>query len=127
VLPDDYTIELPVIASVVEFLGYAQSTNTTPAYNSAGQEIDVPTASPQFRVQSTTNSVNLFDNQTVVFGLKNNQVQTDAALAELDGSKPNSLNRQTLVFVTVTIVGPAGERVHQDESYTNFPPQSVSQ
>jgi hypothetical protein len=127
VLPDGHTIELPVIASVVEFLGYAQSTNTTPAYNSAGQEIDVPTVSPQFRVQSTTNSVNLFDNQTLVFGLKDNQVPTDAALAELDGSKSNSLNRQTLVFITATIVDPAGNRVHEDASYTNIPSQPVSQ
>ena len=127
VLPDGYTIELPVIASVVEFLGYAQSTNTAPAYNSAGQEIDVPTISPQFRVQSTTNSVNLFDDQTLVFGLKDNQVQTDAALAELDGSKSNSLNRHTLVFVTATIIDRAGNRVHEDGSYTNIPPQPVSQ
>ena len=127
VLPDGYTIELPVIASVVEFLGYAQSTNTTPAYNSAGEEVDVPTVSPQFRVQSTTNSVNLFDDQTLVFGLKDNQVQTDAALAELDGSKSNSLNRHTLVFVTATIIDPAGNRVHEDASYTNIPPQPVSQ
>lgn len=127
VLPDGYTIELPVIASVVAFSGYAQSTNTTPAYNSAGQEIDVPTVSPQFRVQSTTNSVNLFDDQTLVFGLKDNPVQTDAALAELDGSKSNPLNRHTLVFVTATIIDPAGNRVHEDGSYTNIPPQPVSQ
>jgi hypothetical protein len=127
VLPDGYTIELPIIASVVEFLGYAQSTNTTPAYNSAGQEIDVPTVSPQFRMQSTTNSVNLFDDQTLVFGLKDNQVQTDAALAELDGNKSNSLNRHTLVFVTATIIDPAGNRLHEDASYTNIPPQPVSQ
>jgi hypothetical protein len=87
VLPDGYTIELPVIASVVEFLGYAQSTNTAPAYNSAGREIDAPTVSPQFRAQSTTNTVNPFDDQTLVFGLKENQVQADTALAELDGSQ----------------------------------------
>src|SRR4029077_15122931 len=126
VLPDGYTIELPVIASVVEFLGYAQSTNTTPAYNSAGQEIDVPTVSPQFRVQSVTNSVNLFDDQTLVFGLKDNQVQTDATLAEFDGKKSNSLNRHTLVFVTATIIDRAGNRVHEDASYKNIPPHPVS-
>ncbi|SPE58684.1 hypothetical protein SBV1_2790008 [Verrucomicrobia bacterium] len=127
VLPDGYTIELPVVASVVEFLGYAPSTNTTPAYNSVGQEIDVPTVSPQFRVPSVTNSVNLFDGQTLVFGLKDNQVQTDATLAELDGRKSNSLNRHTLVFVTATIIDHVGNRVHEDGSYTNIPPQPVSQ
>ena len=125
VLPDGYTIELPVIASVVEFLGYAQSKNTSPAYNSAGQEIDVPTVSPQFRVQSTTNSANLFDDQTLVFGLKDNHVQPDSALAELDGTKSISLNRQTLVFVTATIIDSAGNRVHENASYTNVPPQSA--
>jgi len=127
VLPDGYTIELPVLASVVEFFGYAQSTNTTPAYNSAGQEVDVPTVSPQFCVQSTTNSASLFDDQTLVLGLKDNPVQTDASLAELDGSKSNALNRRTLVFVTATIVDRAGNRVHEGGIFTNIPPQPVSQ
>ena len=131
VLSDGYTIELPIIASVTDFLGYAQPTNaTTPAYTTDGQEVDVPTVSPQFRVQSITNSVNLPDNQTLVLALSNDQVpadQTAAALAELDGSKSNSLNRQTLVFVTATIVDTAGNRAHEDASYTNIPPQPVSQ
>jgi RNA polymerase sigma factor (sigma-70 family) len=126
VLPDGYTIELPVITSVVEFLGYAQSTNPAPAYISGGQEMDMPAVSPQFRMQSTTNSVNLFDDQTLVFGLEDNQVQTDAA-AEPDGSKPNSLNRHLLVFVTATIIDPAGRRVHEGGSYTNIPPQPAGQ
>jgi RNA polymerase sigma factor (sigma-70 family) len=127
VLPDGYTIELPVIVSMVDFLGYAPSTNTTPAYDSAGEKIDVPTVSPQFRMQSTTNSVNLFDDQTMVFRLNDNQVSSQAALAELDGSKSNSLNRRTLVFVTATIIDPAGNRVHEGGSYTNIPPQTADQ
>src|SRR5256886_12185907 len=67
VLSDGYTIEFPVIASMVEFLGYAPSANTTPAYNSVGQKFDVPTVSPQFRVQQITNAVNMLDGQTLVF------------------------------------------------------------
>ncbi|HEX3890331.1 MAG TPA: sigma-70 family RNA polymerase sigma factor [Verrucomicrobiae bacterium] len=130
VLSDGYTIELPFIASLTVFLGYATSTNTitTPAYTAAGQEVDVPTVSPQFRVQQTTNSVNLPDNQTLVFALKDVQVPTDAALMEADGSKSKLLDRQTLVFVTATIVDPAGNRVHSDDgNYTNIPPQVSSQ
>jgi RNA polymerase sigma factor (sigma-70 family) len=128
VLSDGYTIEFPVIASMVEFLGYAPSANTTPAYNSVGQKFDVPTVSPQFRVQQITNSVNMLDGQTLVFRLNDNQMPPAAALAELDGSKSNSLNRHKLVFVTATIIDPAGNRVHADsESYTNIPPQPVSQ
>lgn len=128
ILSDGYTIKLPVIASTVEFLGYAPSANTTPAYNSAGQEFDVPTVSPQFRVQQTTNSVDMLDGQTLVFRLNDNQMPSAAALAELDASKSNSLNRHTLVFVTASIIDPAGNLVHADaESYTNIPPQTVSQ
>jgi RNA polymerase sigma factor (sigma-70 family) len=128
VLSDGYTIEFPVIGSMVEFLGYAPSANTTPAYNSVGQKFEVPTVSPQFRVQQITNSVNMLDGQTLVFRLDDNQMPPSAALAELDGSKSNSLNRHTLVFVTATIIDRAGNRVHADsESYTNIPPQPVSQ
>ena len=113
---------------MVEFLGYAPSAKTTPAYNSAGQEFDVPAVSPQFRVQQTTNSVDMLDGQTLVFRLNDNQISSAAALAELDAGKSNSLNRHTLVFVTATIIDRAGNRVHADsESYTNIPPQPVSQ
>ena len=128
ILSDGYTIKLPVIASMVEFLGYAPSANTTPAYNSAGQEFDVPTVSPQFRVHQTTNSVDMLDCQTLVFRLNDNQMPSTAALAELDASKSNSLNRHTLVFVTASLIDPVGNLVHADAgSYTNIPPQPVSQ
>ena len=129
VLADGNTIELPVIASVTDFLGYAQPTNaTTPAYTTAGEKIDVPTVSPQFRVQQSTNSVNVLDGQTLVFALKNEHVPTDAALMELDGSATNLLDRQTLVFITANIVDPAGNLVHEDAgNYTNAPPPSDNQ
>jgi len=121
VLSDGYTIELPVIASVIGFLGYAPSITTTPAYTAAGQEVDVPTSVPQFRVQQSTNSVNLLDGQTLVFALKDDQVPTDAALDELDGSKSKLLDRQTLVFITATIVDLAGNLVHAGTE-TNISP-----
>jgi RNA polymerase sigma factor (sigma-70 family) len=127
VLSDGYTIKLPVITSEVEFLGYAPS-NTTPAYNSAGQKFEVPTVSPQFRVQQTTNSVDMLDGQTLVFRLNNNQTPSAAALTRLDDSKSNSLNRHLLVFVTATIIDAAGNRVHTNsDSYTNIPPQPITQ
>ena len=107
ILSDGHTIELPVTASVTEFLGYAPSTNTTPAFTTAGQEVDVPTVSPQFRVQQATNSVNLLDGQTMVFALNDDQVPTGTALTELDGSNLKSFDRQTLVFITATTVDPA--------------------
>jgi outer membrane murein-binding lipoprotein Lpp len=128
ILPDGYTIRLPVITSLTEFLGYAPSAKTTPAYNSAGQEFDVPTVSPQFRVQQTTNSVDMLDGQTLVFRLNDNQISSAAALAELDAGKSNSFNRKTLVFLTASFIDAAGNLLNPDaRSYTNIPPQPVSQ
>ena len=129
ILSDGYTIKLTVIASMTEFLGYARGAKPTPAYNSLGQEFDVPTVSPQFRVQQATNSVDLLDGQTLVFRLNDDQMPSAAAPAGLDGSsQSNSLNRHTLVFVTATLLDPAGNAVHADAgSYTNIPPQPASQ
>ena len=135
VLSDGYTIELQAIPSVTEFLGYAPSTNTTPAYTAAGQEVDVPTASPQFNVQEVTNSVNyLLDGQTLVLALNGHQVPADAtsapntAFLESDGSKAKYQNKKTLVFITADIIDYAGNLVHTDgRSYTNIPPQVSSQ
>jgi hypothetical protein len=127
VLSDGYTIELQTIPSVTEFLGYAPSTNTTPAYTADGQEVDVPKVSPQFHVQQSTNSVNLMDDQTFVCALNDDQVPTDTTFVELDGSKSKHLDGQILVLITATIIDPAGNRVHEGGSYTNIPPQPVSQ
>ena len=133
VLSDGYTIELQAIASVTDFLGYAPSTSTTPAYTANGQEIDVPTASPQFHTQEATNTVNLLDNQTVVLALNGQRVPANATAADAtflqsDGSKTKYQHRKTLVFITATIVDPAGNRVHSDaDSYTNTSPSTGGQ
>jgi RNA polymerase sigma factor (sigma-70 family) len=127
VLSDGYTIELPVIASVTDFLGYTPSSITIPAYTTDGKEVDVPKVSPQFRMQQSTNSANLLDDQTLVFELNDDQIPADATFMGQDGSKLKYQDRKTLVFITATIVDPAGNRVHEDASYTNIPPQPVSQ
>ena len=128
VLPDGYTIELPVIASVTDFLGYAPSTNTAPAYTADGQEVDVPTVSPQFHIQQATNSVNLLDGQTLFFALNDDQISADATFLESDGSKAKHQNKKTLVFITADIVDDLGNLVHTDgRSYTNIPPQPSGQ
>jgi RNA polymerase sigma factor (sigma-70 family) len=125
VLSDGYTIELQVTPSVTEFLGYAPSTKTTPAYTANGQEIDVPTVSPQFQVQEATNTINLLDNQTVVLALNGQRVPAnataaDAAFLQSDGSKTKYQDWKTLVFITATIVDPAGNRVHSDSDTNTY-------
>jgi RNA polymerase sigma factor (sigma-70 family) len=132
VLSDGYTIELLLIPSVIDFLGYAPSTKTTPAYTADGQEFDVPTVSPQFQVKETTNTVNLLDNQTVVLALNGQRVPASATAADAiflqsDGSKTKYQDRKTLVFITATIVDQAGNRVHSDADSTNNSPSTGGQ
>jgi RNA polymerase sigma factor (sigma-70 family) len=128
VLPDGYTIELPTIAQVTDFLGYAPATNTTPAYTTGGQEIDVPTVWPQFYVQQATNSVNLLDNQTLLLMLNGNQVPANASFQQLDGNETKFQDKKILVFITATLVDAAGNRVHTNgDNYTNIPPQTSGQ
>ena len=70
----------------------------------------------------------MLDGQTLVFRLNDNQMPPAAAVAELDAGKSNFLNRNTLVFLTASIIDRAGNVVHADAgSYTNIPPQTAGQ
>ena len=127
VLHDGYTIDYPH-RLVTDFLGYAPSTNTAPAYTADGQEFNMPTVSPQFHIQQATNSVNLLDGQTLFFALNDDQISADATFLESDGSKAKHQNKKTLVFITTDIVDDLGNLVHTDgRSYTNIPPQPSGQ
>jgi beta-lactamase regulating signal transducer with metallopeptidase domain len=108
VLPDGYTIDLEAKASLTEFLGYANPTHTTATNNSAGEKIDLPGILPQLRVRQASAHVNLFDEQTLLLG----KFKTEAVGA---GNVPKPDTRELLVFVTVTLVDAAGNRIHSDQ------------
>ena len=124
VLSDGCTINLALIPSVTEFLGYDKSTNTTAACNRAGEKIDVPEVLPRFTVRQATATLNLWDGQTAVLG--------GLPEKEVVGSKktvvqPKANEKELLVFITASIIDPAGNRVHTDEelpfTQTSVPPQ----
>ena len=142
VLPDGLTIELQVTASVTNFLGYEQPTNNpVPSYTKDGEEVDVPQVLPQFRVQEANANANIFDNQTLVFKLSDKQVPSDAFLQSRSNANfqtlipsnaifqsSNDSNwkgplKDTLVFVTVTMVDPAGNREYEDKQSDSIPDQ----
>lgn len=126
-LSDGYTIEMPVVATMTDFLGYEQSSTNTPVYTSSGQKIDMPTASPQFYVQETTNSLRLLDGQTMVFTLGDKVVPTNpnATLVKPDGSAAYFQGKTTLVFVTANLIDAAGNLINADAgNFTNVPPQA---
>jgi beta-lactamase regulating signal transducer with metallopeptidase domain len=139
VLSDGYTINLSLIPSLTEFLGYDKPTNSSVAYNRAGEKIDVPRVLPRFATQQTVATLNLWDGQTVIIGgmtKTNTNVIVDkvpvlgdlpAGGIRFSSTKKEVVEDEILVFVTATIVDPAGNRVHSDEEMKSFedkfPPQ----
>ena len=122
VLSDGYTIDLTTIVSQLKFIGYDQVTNDVFATNSIGGKIQLPTASPGFRVQKANATVNLWDGQTLVLGnLKSDfvggdgQIHNESKFLQEAEKKNGTADKELLVFITAWIVDPAGNRVHTDD------------
>ncbi len=124
VLSDGRTIELTATASVTDFLGYAQPTNNpVSSYTKSGEEVDVPQVLPQFRVQEAIANANIFDDQTLVLKLRDKQVPSDAFLQSSNDPKLKDGLKDTLVFVTVTIVDSAGNKENKLNESDSIPDQ----
>jgi general secretion pathway protein D len=136
-LSDGYTINLTLIPSLTEFTGYDPSP-TIPGVNVANV-VQVPTILPRFTVRQVVTTVNIWDNQTVVLGgLISAQVQSQKDKVPMLGDLPLvgrlfqsqskvSVKKNLMIFVTATIVDPAGNRVHSDDELpflqSTIPPQ----
>jgi len=137
VLSDGYTINLTLIPSLTEFSGYDTSP-TIPGVNVANV-VMVPTILPHFTVRQVVTTVNIWDNQTVVLGgLISSSVQSIKDKIPVLGDLPllgrlfqsqskTSVKKNLMIFVTATIVDPAGNRVHSDDELpflqNTIPPQ----
>ena len=137
VLSDGYTINLTLIPSLTEFSGY----DTAPAIPGVGisSVVQVPTILPRFTVRQVITTVNIWDNQTVVLGgLISSTVQSSKDKVPMLGDLPLvgrlfqsqtkiSAKKNLMIFVTATIVDPAGNRVHSDDELpflqNTIPPQ----
>jgi general secretion pathway protein D len=135
VLSDGYTINLTTTASVTEFLGYDKPTNSVTVYID-GKKQTVPVPLPKFRTQKISTVVNLWDNQTLVLGgsvTSATQITKEKVplIADLplvgrlfQSQTENSVENKLMVFVTATIVDPAGNRVHSDDELP-FKPNTI--
>ncbi|MGA2280509.1 MAG: hypothetical protein ABSG80_09430 [Verrucomicrobiota bacterium] len=137
VLSDGYTINLTLIPSLTEFSGYDQ-TPTIPSINVANV-VMIPTILPHFTVRQVVTTVNIWDNQTVVLGgLISSTIQNTKDKVPMLGDLPlvgrlfqsqskTSVKKNLMIFVTATIVDPAGNRVHSDDelpfAQNTIPPQ----
>lgn len=125
VLSDGYTINMSLIPSDTEFGGYDQLQLPQVAGNL--NVVQLPTVLPKFTVRQVVTTVNVWDNQTVVLGgLITSSVNSTKDKVPIIGDLPlfgrffQSQSKQTrknnlMIFVTATIVDPAGSRVHSDD------------
>lgn len=144
VLSDGYTVNLTLIPSLTEFVGYEDPSsfnNALPSTTGAfpGGLVMVPTVLPRFRVRQVASAVNVWDGQTVVLGgLLAETVATIKDKVPILGDLPlagrlfrseskSTSKKNLLVFVTPTLIDPAGNRLHTEDempfSKDSFPVQ----
>jgi general secretion pathway protein D len=126
VLSDGYTINLALIPSLTDFNGY-DAAPQIPGVTGNLNVVQLPTILPNFTVRQVVTTVNVWDNQTVVIGgLISSQVQSTKDKVPVIGDVPMlgrlfqssskiMQKKNLMIFVTATIVDPAGNRVHSDD------------
>lgn len=125
VLSDGFTINLTLVPSVRQFDGYDTQPNIP--MTSQANTVVVPMVLPKFNVRQVITTVNVWDGQTVVLGgLIREETQKIKDKVPVLGDLPlvgrlfrseSSVNRKSnlLVFVTPTIIDPAGNKLHSEE------------
>ncbi len=134
VLADGYTINLTLIPEYLQFDQY-DTPPTVPGINVANV-VELPTVLPHFTVREVVTTVNIWDNQTVVLGgLISSSINTENDKVPFLGDLPllgrlfqsqskSTTKRNLMIFVTATIVDPAGNRVHTDDELP-FNPMTI--
>jgi general secretion pathway protein D len=124
---DGYSIQMSIVPTLTEFLGY-DTENARQFQTVIGSTPTQPTPLPGFRVRQITTSAIVWDGQTVVLGglIAENVTKTKdkvpvlgdiPLLGRLFRSESSSSTKKNLVvFVTPTIIDPAGNRVHTPDN-----------
>jgi Flp pilus assembly secretin CpaC len=115
-------IQMTIIASTTEFLGYADPSNLPPDYatNSIGQKISLPIFLPAFQIKKTSMKSALADGQSLLLilpkaeqpALPDDERQARVAQHIANAEKKNG-EKTTLVLVTSEIVDLAGNRIEE--------------
>jgi type II secretory pathway component GspD/PulD (secretin)/tetratricopeptide (TPR) repeat protein len=140
---DGYTIQMTILPTLKEFLGYddpgafvAQVQSVGGGAGAAGAPLSQPVPLPQFRLRQVATTAMVWDGQTIVLGgliAENVQKAKDKVpvlgdlplLGRFFRSESNISSKKNLVvFVTPTLIDPAGNRLHSDEEMP-FAQQSV--
>lgn len=138
---DGYTIQMTLIPTMTEFLGYDDPGQFSViaqggSGQSVGNTITAPVALPRLRVRQVTTSSIVWDGQTIVLGgLISESVSKVKDKVPILGDLPllgrlfrsegsSSKKKNLVIFVTPTIIDPAGNRLHTDDNLP-FDPNSV--
>ena len=124
---DGYTIQLNVVPTFTEFLGYDQE--VARQFRTVVPNLPVQdTPLPRFRVRQVATSAIVWDGQTVVLGgLIAENVKKVREKVPVLGDIPflgrlfrsesaDSTKKNLVIFVTPTIIDPAGNRVHSPDN-----------
>jgi general secretion pathway protein D len=142
---DGFTIQMTIIPSITEFLGYDNPGQFIPQAQSVGgvggasQPLTAQLPLPRFRIRQVTTSAIVWDGQTVVLGgLITENVTKFKDQVPVLGDMPligrlfrseasQSLKKNLVIFVSPTIVDPSGNRFHSEDempfAQTAVPPQ----
>ena len=120
---DGYTIQMNLIPTLTEFLGY----DSPGAFQTQVGQLQAPLPLPRFRVRQVTTSAIVWDGQTIVGGLISEEVQKTKDKVPMLGDLPLvgrlfrsetsfSSKKNLVIFVTPTIIDPAGNKIHTEEN-----------
>ena len=150
VLADGFSVQMTLIPSIAEFIGYDDpgkfiTTIQTVGTSGGSTPITAQLPLPHFRIRQVTTSVNVWDGQTVVIGglitegvskMKDEiPVLGDIPIiGRLFRSEASQTQKKNLViFVTPTIIDAAGNRFHSEDempfsqnAFPNQPQRSVT-
>ena len=116
-------IQMTTIASLTEFLGYADGSNLLPDYatNSAGQPIPLPINLPALQIKKAMTNAVLADGQTLLlvlseagplsFSKPNTEREARIAQHIAEAERKNG-EKTVLVLVTTDMVDAVGNRLH---------------
>jgi general secretion pathway protein D len=132
---DGYTIQMNLIPTVTEFLGY----DDPGTFSTQVGNITATTPLPRFRVRQVTTSAIVWDGQTIALGglISETVVKVKDKVPVL-GDAPiigrlfrsegmSSKKKNLVIFVTPTIIDPAGNRLHSEDALPYDPNKVPSQ
>lgn len=124
---DGYTIQMNIVPTFTEFLGYDQ--DAARQFRTVVPNLPVQdTPLPRFRTRQVATTAIVWDGQTVVLGgLISENVRKSREKVPVLGDIPfvgrlfrseaaDSTKKNLVIFVTPTIIDPAGNRVHSPDN-----------